>query len=153
AGGRARDRGLVLRKRRRIENNRVEALAEPLEPAQLVEHVTDARVHSNTVARGILVDTRDRIFGDVERDRLGAAPAQPQREASVVAEAVEQAAPRIRCACDAVLALVEEQPGLLAAAQVDVVLDARLADGHTVRNLAGEDVDPLLQSLERAGPR
>ena len=48
-----------------------------------------------------------------------------------------------------VLALVEEQPGLLPAAQIDVVLDAGLAHVHRLRDLAAEDLDALVEPLER----
>ena len=125
AGARVRDRRLVLGERRRIEHDRVEPLAEPLEAAQLVEHVADAGVDGDAVARGVLPDARDRVLGDVERDRLVAAPPQHQREAAVVAEAVEQPAARVGRRRGAVLALIEKQPGLLAVPQIDVVLRCR----------------------------
>ena len=73
-------------------------------------------------------DARDRVLGDVEGDRLVAAASQHQREAAVVAEAVEHPAARVGRRGGAVLALIEEQPGLLAVPQIDVVLDAGLGD-------------------------
>ena len=77
-------------------------------------------------------DARDGVLRDVERDRLVALRRQRQREAAVVAEAVEQAAARVARRGRAVLALIEKQPGLLAAPQIDVVLDAALGDGRRV---------------------
>ena len=58
------------------------------------------------------------------RDRLVGTAGERQREAAVVAEAIEQAAARVQRRGRAVLALVEKQPGLLTVPQVDLVLDA-----------------------------
>ena len=54
---------------------------------------------------------------------------------------------------DPVLTLIEEQTRLLAAAEIDVVLDACLGHADAVGHVAGDDVDPLLESLEQARPR
>ena len=76
-----------------------------------------------------------------------------QREAAVVAETVEQPAARISGGRGPILALIEKQPGLLAAAQIDVVLDAAFGDGDRVRHLAREHLDALLEPLEEPRAR
>ena len=75
---------------------------------------------------------------------------QRQREAAVVAERVEQAAVRVAQRRLAVLALIEEQAGLLAAAQVDLVADAPFADRHPLGHGAGDDGHVRLEPFERA---
>ena len=77
-------RRLVLRERRRIEHDRVEPLAAPLQLAQLVEHVHRARLDvGEAVARGVRADARDGVLGDVDGEHLVAdaarAPARIRR--------------------------------------------------------------------------
>ena len=81
---------------------------------------------------------------------LGAGRRQRQREAAVVAERVEQPAVRIAQRRLAVLALIEEQAGLLAAAQVDLVADAPFADRHALGHRAGDHGHLRLEPFERA---
>ena len=76
-----------------------------------------------------------------------------QRKAAVVAETIEHASMRVASGGLPVLALVEKQPGLLAAPHVDVVLDAQFLDHHGLRNVARENLDPLLEPLEDSGAR
>ena len=76
---------------------------------------------------------------------------QLERESAVVAEAIEQPAARVPGRRFAVLPLVEKQPGLLPAAEVDVVLDAGLPHGDAVRHVAGDHLHPLLEPFEQTG--
>ena len=78
---------------------------------------------------------------------------QRQREPAVVAEGVEHAAVRVPGGRDPVLALVEEQPGLLAVIRIDVVDDWPLAHLDRLGHRAVEDLDALLETLEEADPR
>jgi hypothetical protein len=71
----------------------------------------------------------------------------------VVAEAIEQASPRIPGRRGPILTLIEKQPGFLAPAQIDVVLDAALADGDSGRHLSAEDLHALLEALQDSGSR
>src|SRR6202022_3099655 len=95
AGSRFLDRRLVLGKRRRVEDDRVEALVKALQPAQLVEHVSDAGIDRDAVARRVLPDAGDRVLGYVERDRLLTVPAEHEGEAAVVAETVQTTPARV----------------------------------------------------------
>ena len=94
-----------------------------------------------------------RILRDVDGDRLVARAAEHQREAAVVAEAVEQPAARVGGGRRAVFPLVEKQTGLLSAPEIDVVLDAGFRHRHGLRHVAGQDLDPLLEPFEHSRPR
>ena len=78
---------------------------------------------------------------------------QLQGEGAVVAEAVEQAAARVARGGRAVLALIEEEAGLLAVPQVDLVLDAALAHrARRRRHLAVQQRRPSSSSPRAAAP-
>src|SRR5207245_1152192 len=132
----------------RIQHDRIEPLAGPLEAAELVEHVADARVDGDAVPLGIQPDARHRVFRHVDRNRLLAAPSEREREPAVVAETVEQPASRVSRRGRAVLALIEEQPRLLSAPKIDVVLDSDLRHRYRLRYVAGEHLDPLFEPFE-----
>ena len=78
---------------------------------------------------------------------------QLQREPAVVAEAVEQPSARVARGRLAILALIEKQPGLLSAPQVDVVLDAAFDHADRFGHVAGQHVHALLQPFEQARAR
>src|SRR5437763_4743227 len=118
AGHRVRNRRLVLREGGGVEDDRVVACTDALEAPQLVEHVDLARLEvRDAVADRIRADPLDGVGGNVERLRLGTRAREAQREAAVVAETIEQRPARVARRRLAVLALVEEQPGLLTAPQ------------------------------------
>ena len=84
---------------------------------------------------------------------LVAAARQRQREAAVVAEAVEQPSARVARRRGAVLALIEEQPGLLAAPQVDLVARCRLSvTVDDLGHLAGAAPRPAARALRARAP-
>ena len=66
----------------------------------------------------------------------------------MVAEAIEQPSARVPGGGRAILALIEEQPGLLALPQIDVVLDAAFGDGDRFGDIARQHLHALLESLE-----
>ena len=80
---------------------------------------------------------------------LVALPSQHQREAAVVGKAVEQPPARVLGGGGTVLALIEEQAGLLPVTHIDVVVDAELGDRDRLGHVAGEHVHTLLEPLER----
>ncbi len=82
-----------------------------------------------------------------------AARRQRQREAAVVAEGVEQAAARVAQRGLAVLALIEEQPGLLPLPRIHLVADGAFADLEALGHLAVEHLDRLLEPFEQADAR
>src|SRR5207302_9564007 len=139
----------ALREGRLIEHDRVEAYPEALEPAELVEHVTDARVDGHSVSLRVQTKPCDRVLRDIEGDRLLAGPGELERKPAVVAEAVEQAATSVPLRGFPVLALIEEQAGLLTTPEVGVVPDAAFHHGNGLGHVSGHDVDPLLESFKQ----
>ena len=77
AGRRLRDGGLVFGERRRIQHDCIEPLAEPFQAAQVVEDVPNPRVDRDAVPRGVRTHPRDRLFGNVDRDRFLCRPREP----------------------------------------------------------------------------
>ena len=80
-------------------------------------------------------------------------PREPEREAAVVAETVEQPAAGVARRRFAVLALIEKQPGLLALPGIDCVLDRSLARRDPLRHVAVHDFDALFEAFEQPHPR
>ena len=79
---------------------------------------------------------------------------QRQREAAVVAEGVEQPAARVARGRLAVLALIEEQPGLLAVIRIDLVVDRAPSRTSIVSGtVAVQHLDPLLEPFEQPDAR
>ena len=79
-------------------------------------------------------------------------PREPQRESAVVAEAVEQPAARVARRRLAVLALIEKQPGLLALAQIDLVLDRALRARRPCRAPRRQHRRPSAPALRAPAP-
>ncbi len=101
-------------------------------------------------ASGVRGDARDGVGGDVEGlDRL-ALRREREAEAAVVAETVEHPAVRVTRGRLAVLALIEEQAGLLPAPRIDGVGDAGFVDADRLRHDAVQHLDLLLEAFERA---
>ncbi len=121
----------------------------PLHVAQRVEHVRDARLDvADPVARGVPPDVPDRVLRHVQGDDRLAPVGELEGEGAVVAEAVEHPAVGVRAGGGAVLALVEEQARLLAAPQVDLVVDAALAHVHEIGHLAVQQRHRRVEALE-----
>ena len=102
------------------------------------------------VTGGVGADPRDRVRGDVHGLRRVTVRRQPQREAAVVAEAVEQTPARVARRGLAVFALVQEEPGLLAGPQIHFVLHRAFAHHDGVRHRTGQLLDVLIQALQEA---
>ena len=105
------------------------------------------------VAARVLRDTRDRVFGDVDRKHLGATRRQREGEAAVVAERVEQASVGVERRGDTILALIEEQPRLLPAIQIDLVHDPAFAHVDGLGNGPVQHLDALFEPFEQADAR
>ena len=73
-----------------------------------------------------------------------------ERESAVIAETIEQASVRVAARRFAILALIEEQPGLLSREQIDVVAHASFVDLDVRRHLARHHFDLRVQSFEPA---
>ena len=142
------DRRLVLRERGRIEDDRVKALAQPLEATQFVEDVAHPRVDDHAVPVGVGAEVRDRLFGGVDRDRFLAMPPERDGEPAVITEAIEQAPACIPGGRRPVLALIEKQPRLLPGSQINGVGDADLGDTDLLGNVACQYFDALLEAFE-----
>ena len=100
-----------------------------------------------------LAFTRASASSETSTATTSVAPAPPGTEAAVVGEGVEDAAPGVAGGHQVVLALVEEEPGLLAVPEVDLSARAALSHLDRLRDLAVEHADLLLQALQLAHPR
>src|SRR5437879_2636960 len=131
-GERAGDALLRLRERRRVEDDRVEALVPPFQLAQQIEHVRllpgDV---GEAVERRVLRSPGQRLPARIDRGHRRGAARQVQRERAVIGEQVERrAGPGVRGDEAAVLTLVEECPRLLTRMRRGEVAHTVLLDLH-----------------------
>ena len=110
------ERGARLGEGRRIEHDRVERVAGGLAFAQIVERVgLDQLDIRDAIPRAVLAGALQRIRRDVERDDGVGSAGEVERERAVIAEAIERASASAFADQHAILALIEERAGLLAA--------------------------------------
>src|SRR6266545_7611934 len=144
-------RVLALGERGGIEDHGVEALTPVVEVVQEVEDVGVAHDHvGQPVPLRVRLQPLDRLRGDVRRQDPGGHRGHLEGEAALVGEAVQDAPAGVGPGRGMVLALVEEEAGLLAVVEVGQVRDPVLL--HLDRRGDGpvEQADLRFQPFELA---
>src|SRR5437899_810947 len=148
------DRGLASGEGGRVEDDGVEALARVGQLAQEVEDVGLARGHvGEAVELRVAPHARHRLRGDVDGQDLARRSGRGQAEAAVVGEGIEHTALRVAARHAVVLALVEEQAGLLPMPEVGLEAHAVLGHRDRLRHLAVQHAHLRGQPLEGAHAR
>jgi hypothetical protein len=157
-GPRARgDRLARLDERRRVERDHAEAAALALEAAHRVERVHAQELHA--IAQPVALDmtTRQRergLRGVHGQHALGPAARHAHGPFALIAEDIECAAPRgAHLGAATVLALIEEQPSLLAVQDIDLEREAAHRDRDALGHRPPPHLAALVEALELAQRR
>ena len=144
----------ALRERGRIEDDRIEAIAAVVSGTKPIECVRgrDGNVGKTVPAR-VRLDPRGSLGGDLDRGDLRARECELKRESAGVAEDVEAPPLRVRRRGRAILALIEEEAGLLSAAKIDLDLDRPVTYDDRLADLPVRDPHVARQPLEVADTR
>ncbi len=151
AAERAGERGAVLGEGRRIEDDEVEAPAAGRERAEDIERIAGERAQvPDPIQARMLGRLGERPFGDVDGEHLLGEKCGVERKSTLVREAVEHRARAERLERDPMLALIEEEAGLLPVPRIDRELDRAFPNGDARGRLAVKLAHLARQSFESA---